>query len=153
MILISACLLGVPCKYDGGHNFNRALCQALAGKTIFPVCPERLGGLSIPRPTCEITSGDGAEVLRRRARVTDVSGLDRTEAFVTGARRTFILARAYRIQTAVLKQNSPSCGKDAIYDGSFQRRLRTGNGVTAQLLLERGLYVYNEAEYVIKEST
>jgi uncharacterized protein YbbK (DUF523 family) len=146
--MVSACLLGVPCRYDGHQIFYEDLQARLIGEAILFFCPEQMGGLNTPRPPCEIVGGDGAGVLAGTARVQTEDGLDCSAAFIHGARRTAALARQYGVNTVILKQRSPSCGKGLIYDGSFTRRLRLGNGVTAALLLQQGLTVLNEKEYL-----
>jgi uncharacterized protein YbbK (DUF523 family) len=140
-LLISACLLGVPCAYDGrGHTVDDLLTLAAQGKVI-PICPEVLGGLPIPRPTAEIIDGDGGDVLDGRARVVTVTGQDVTTAFVRGAQSAAEIARRYGIITAILKPRSPSCGSTHIYDGTHRGVLRPGTGVTTALLRRIGVEV------------
>ena len=110
------------------------------------VCPEVDGGLGTPRPAAEITGGDGADVLAGRARVVTRDGRDVTEAYVAGARRALEAARAAGAETAILKARSPSCGKGAVYDGSFSRALQSGDGVTAALLAKSGIRVVTDEE-------
>jgi len=115
----------------------------LRGKAL-PVCPEKLGGLPMPRPPAEIQGGDGRDVLEGRARVVNREGMDVTPAFTAGARATLELARRHGIRIAILKERSPSCGSTAIYDGSFSGQTRSGQGVTAALLRSHGVKVFNE---------
>lgn len=144
MILVSACLLGVNCKYSGGNNL---LDKALdLGCHIVPVCPEQLGGLATPRPPAEIVGGDGHDILAGRAKVLTLSGENVTKHFIDGAEMTALLAEITGAQTAVLKANSPSCGVNHIYDGTFSHCKRSGDGVTAALLKQRGLKVITEEE-------
>ena len=135
-LLISACLLGVNCKYSGGNN----LCpgaEALAGRYhLIPVCPEQLGGLPTPRPSAEI----------REDRVVNNRGEDVTEAFCRGAAEALALAEQFGCKRAVLKARSPSCGAGEIYDGTFSGTVASGDGMTARLLRERGLRLYTEEE-------
>lgn len=135
-ILVSACLLGVCCKYSGGHNACPAV-QALARThDLIPVCPEQLGGLPTPRAPSE----------RQGEQVTDRDGRDVTACFLRGAEQTVLLAEQLQVQCAVLKSRSPSCGVGRIYDGSFTGQLVPGSGVTAQRLAETGLPVFTEEE-------
>ncbi|MGQ9779516.1 MAG: DUF523 domain-containing protein [Bacillota bacterium] len=145
-ILVSACLLGHACRYDGGHCRHEGVLRLLAGREIVPVCPEALGGLAIPRPPAEIVGGDGQDVLAGRARVVDQTGKDVTEAFRRGAEAVLACAVSCGAKAAVLKERSPSCGVRCIYDGSFARRLRPGLGVTTALLTAYGMMVASEEE-------
>lgn len=141
MIIVSACLCGVNCKYSGGNNLNEEVLRLLAGGEAIPVCPEQLGGLPTPRPTMEISGGTGADVLDGEARVTSSSGTDATECFVKGAQEVLKIAEVAGAGEAILKSNSPSCGSGRIYDGTFSGRLIDGNGVTAELLIRNGIKV------------
>ena len=141
MIAVSKCLAGYPCRYDGGaKTIEEFVSMEKSGHAIC-VCPECLGGLPVPRPPCEIVGGDGADVLAGRARVMDVNGRDCSEAFIRGAQETLRILKERHIESAVLKARSPSCGMGEIYDGSFSGRTKTGNGVTAALLLENKIKV------------
>ena len=135
-ILVSACLLGIPCRYDGtGFADERVL--ALAKKYhLIPVCPEQLGGLPTPRPPVE----------RHDTRVLSRDERDFTAAFARGAEETLRLARLFSCRIAVLKANSPSCGSGQIYDGCFRGRLIPGDGMTAALLKNEGLTVLSEKD-------
>ena len=135
--LISACLLGVRCRYDGAKISSSFIPEA---DTIYiPVCPEQLGGMATPRPPCHISQGSGEDVLANRATVVEVeSGIDRTENFLRGARETLQIAQQARVTRAILKQRSPSCGYGEIYHGS---EVVPGNGVTATLLAAEGIDV------------
>ena len=137
-ILVSACLLGTLCRYDGASRPCGELArQEVLGHRLIPVCPEVMGGLPTPRPPAE---------LQRDGRVVDRAGKDVTEAYRLGAEEVLELARAHRCTLAVLKERSPSCGRGQIYDGSFTGRLTEGSGVTARLLEEHGVQVYGESE-------
>lgn len=144
MILISACLCGVNCKYTGGNNINERACQLLKEGKALPVCPEQLGGLSTPRPAREIKNGTGADVLEGKALVIDPSGDDATQAFIKGAYETLKISKACGATVAVLKERSPSCGKNYIYDGSFCGNKLEGSGVTAELLARNGIKIFTE---------
>lgn len=135
-VLVSACLLGVHCRYDGCARSNERL-MALAGScTLIPVCPEQLGGLPTPRPPAE----------RKEDRIVTRSGEDVTDSFALGARETLRLAQLFGCRAAILKANSPSCGCGRIYDGSFTGTLVSGEGMTAALLKENGIAVATEAD-------
>ncbi len=103
-----------------------------------PVCPEVMGGLTTPRENSEIESGDGYSVLSGKARVRSDSGIDLTAQYLRGADAVLATARYYKIRKAVLKSKSPACGIGEIYDGTFRKRLKPGNGVLAALLLQNG---------------
>ncbi|MBQ8647642.1 MAG: DUF523 domain-containing protein [Oscillospiraceae bacterium] len=136
-LLVSACLLGVNCKYSGGSNPCPAvIAAAQAGRhTLIPVCPESIGGLPTPRDPSERV---GERVLSR-------TGADVTEQYCRGAQAALQLAQLYGCTGAILKEKSPSCGSGLIYDGSFTGRLVPGDGVTAELLKAHGLTVVGES--------
>ena len=135
-ILVSACLLGVACKYSGGDNVCPALLNAVqhSGHTFIPICPEVYGGLPTPRPPAERT-GDC---------VLTETGTDVTAQYQRGAEAALQLARLTGCEAAILKANSPSCGSGTIYDGTFRHRRISGDGLTAALLKANGVQVYNE---------
>ena len=137
-LLISACLLGASCKYNGGNNaMPPALLAALEARyRLVPVCPERDGGLPTPRLPSE----------RKENRVLNRAGEDVTEAFRRGAQLALETARREGCRLALLKERSPSCGSGKIYDGSFSGTLITGDGVAAALLKEHGLAVFGESQ-------
>ena len=136
-ILISACLLGLPCRYDGtGKGWEGVAALAAAGHHLVPVCPEQLGGLPTPRPPAE----------RQGNRVITREGEDVTEAFVRGTAEVLRLADLYRCKAALLKERSPSCGCGQIYDGTFTKTLVEGDGMAAQLLKKKGLTIYGESQ-------
>lgn len=142
--MISACLLGVNCRYDGGSKPVPGLRQRLASFQLAPFCPETLGGLSIPRPPAEISGADGAAVWEGKARVVNRDGLDRTDQFRQGAAATLDLARQLKPVLIICKANSPSCGAAGIYDGTFSGTLRQGDGVTVALLRGEGIPMMTE---------
>lgn len=144
MIMISACLCGINCKYDGSNNANTFFMDLLSRNLVLPVCPEQLGGLPTPRPPCEILGGDGAAVLAGTARVLAQDGRDFSAEFVRAAHETLHIAQLAGLETAVLKSNSPSCGVCRIYDGSFTHAVVSGDGVTTALLRQHGIAVYHE---------
>lgn len=148
MILISACLCGLNCKYDGGNNEHPLFAEMLDRGEVITVCPEVLGGLPIPRKAAEIINGTGYDVLEGKAQVVNRDGEDVTSSFLLGAKRTLELAREFDVSIVILKSKSPSCGVGQIYDGTFTRKLRDGCGVTAALLKENGFSVVSDVEYL-----
>lgn len=142
MYIVSACLLGEPCRYDGNDNLTDWVKELTEDHTVCMVCHETLGKLSVPRPKSEIK--DGA--------VINEEGEDVTKAFEDGARIAYIRAVAAamsigeEIEGAILKSNSPSCGKDKVYDGTFTGTLVDGEGIFAKTLREHGIKIYTEKE-------
>lgn len=145
-ILVSACLLGRPVRYDGtGRRSDDALFARWRDEgRLVPICPEVNGGLPVPRPAAEISGGFGADVLDGRARVLTRDGTDVTRHFVTGAWQALEQARAHRVRIAILKEGSPSCGSLRIFDGTFAGRKVPGEGVTTALLERHGIAVFAE---------
>ena len=146
MILVSACLAGINCKYNGRNNYIEVFEKMVAKGEAIPVCPEQLGGCPTPRPAVEIQGGTGADVLDGRCTAIRKNGEDVTDKLIKGAEETLKIAQTAGVDRAVLKARSPSCGCGAIYDGSFTGKLRKGNGVTAELLLRNGIRVTTEEE-------
>jgi len=147
MILVSACLLGIDCKYNGSNSLSKAVLEFLKDKGSFVVCcPELLGGLSIPRGPYEIIGGTGKEVIEGKARVESDRGEDVTEEFLKGARRTLEFVEQNDIELAILKSGSPSCGVDRVYDGTFSGTLIKGDGVAAALLRSKGVRLISDEE-------
>lgn len=146
MIIVSACLAGVNCKYNGGNSLDKEVERLVAeGKAVL-VCPEQLGGCRTPRSPMEIQEGTGTEVLLGTCKVKTKDGEDATKEFLKGAREVLNIANMTGCKQAVLKARSPSCGCGEIYDGTFAGILRKGNGVTAELLLQNGIEVMTELE-------
>ena len=135
-ILVSACLLGVDCKYSGGNNLNEKVLDYIKDYEVIPVCPEIMGGLSTPRPPSE-RIGD---------KVLNNQGIDVTNEYTKGANETLKLAKLFNVKKALLKAKSPSCGKGKIYDGTFNGVLIEGNGVTVELLKKNGIEVITEQD-------
>ena len=136
MILVSACLLGCACRYDGKSKPHPLAVELARRGLAVPVCPEQLGGLPTPREPSE----------RRADAVVTKSGADVTAQFRRGAEQALHLARLYGCKAAVLKERSPSCGSGEVYDGTFSGRLTPGDGVTAALLKANGIAVYGESD-------
>lgn len=145
-VLVSACLAGRACRFDGSANPDDSVGRLVSEGRAVLVCPEVDGGLGTPRPPAEIVGGDGADVLAGRARVVTADGVDVTDAYVAGARRALKAAEEAGARRAILKARSPSCGKGAIYDGSFSRSVTAGDGVTAALLAAHGIEVLRDDE-------
>jgi len=138
-LLISQCLLGVACRYDGKSVVVKEvadLVEKIGKDNCIPICPEVEGGLSTPRLPCE----------RRGGKVLNKEGEDCTAFFEKGAVLALEKARAHDCRIALLKSKSPSCGSGIIYDGSFSSALTTGNGVTATLLQKNGITVFDETQ-------
>ncbi|WP_142412995.1 DUF523 domain-containing protein [Hathewaya massiliensis] len=144
MILVSACLYGVNCKYNGENNYLKELKEILKEEEVVLVCPEEIGGMSTPREPSEIVRGTGEDVLKGRAKVISKSGKDCSENFLKGAHKTLEIAKNNNCKLAILKAKSPSCGYGEIYDGNFNGNKILGNGVTAELLIKNGIKVFTE---------
>ena len=137
-IMVSACLLGQKCKYNGGDNYDGRTAASFLGHELVAVCPELAGGLTVPRRPCEIVNGT----------VVNDRGENVDEAFRKGAEICLKIAVEEKIDMAVLQPRSPSCGARQIYDGSFTGRLIAGSGVFAGLLMEHGFKVVDAEEFV-----
>ena len=141
-IVVSGCLLGIPCRYDGKSCPNERVLKLAEKHTLIPVCPEQNGGLSTPRPPAEIIDG----------KVINKAGTDVSEQYLRGAQIALDVAELNQADFVLLKAKSPSCGKGRIYDGSFSGKLIPGNGKAASLFLEKGYSVFNEEEIDLLES-
>jgi uncharacterized protein YbbK (DUF523 family) len=136
MKIVSACLLGVNCRYDGGNSYNRKIVQLVNNEVLIPVCPEQLGGLTTPREAAKIMNGGGSAVLDGKAKVIDERGQDVTKNLVSGAEEVVKLASLFGVNEAIMKSGSPSCGCGGSEDG-----------VTTAILKRRGILVKTEKEY------
>ncbi len=145
--MVSSCLAGIPCRYDGGHKENRALKKMVESQVAIPLCPEMLGGLPAPRNPAEIVGGDGKDVWSGTAKVMDNSGTDVTEIYKEGARKTLEQLRELGVEQVILKEKSPSCGACQIYDGTFSGELKEGVGVTAAYLQLNGMQVVSDEQF------
>ena len=134
MILVSACLAGINCSWDGQNRLNKKMKDLVDKKRAIAICPELLGGRTVPRLKTEIKGGTGEDVLNGKAKVIDENGKDVTSEFIRGAYMSLDIVRKYNIREAVLKSKSPSCGVGKIYDGSFKGILSDGDGVAVALL-------------------
>ncbi len=140
-VVISACLLGVRCRYDGGHSRNETAMNQKKTYQLIPVCPEESGGLLTPRLPAEIVGGDGDAVLDGTAKVMTANGTDVTAAYLKGAHHALQVAQSHGATHVILKARSPSCGCGDIYDGTFSGTLISGDGVTTALLKRHGIAV------------
>lgn len=139
-ILVSACLLGIDCKYSGGNNLNEKVLSYIADKEVIPICPEILGGLSTPRPPSEII---GEKVMNNENK-------DVTREYRKGAEEALKIAKLFNVKKALLKAKSPSCGCGKIYDGTFSSTLIDGDGITTRLFKENGIEVITEIDLDMK---
>jgi len=133
-VLVSQCLLGIDCRYDGGNNYREEMARLMEMCEVIPVCPEILGGMTTPRAPSE----------RLEGRVVSRDGADVTAAFDRGAMQALRLAKMYGAGYAVLKQSSPSCGSATIYDGTFTGKKIPGKGVTAEAFEKEGIRIFDE---------
>jgi len=138
VILISACLVGVNCKYTGDNNLNEKILSLFKEGEAIIVCPEQLGGLTTPRMAAEKTES---------GKVFTSDGKDVTEKFLKGAEETLKVAKMLNINKAILKKNSPSCGYGEVYNGMFEGIKIRGNGVTSELLSKNGMVILNEDNF------
>jgi uncharacterized protein YbbK (DUF523 family) len=138
MKLVSACLAGYQCRYDGEDNTCRQVVDLVREGLAIPVCPEQLGGLKTPRNPSEIVNDREEDI-----KVMTKDGRDVTQNFLQGAFKTLRIAKLYNIHEAILKAKSPSCGCGQIYDGTFTGKLIEGDGVTTRILKKNGIKVQN----------
>ncbi|MFP4660945.1 MAG: DUF523 domain-containing protein [Halanaerobiales bacterium] len=141
MYIVSACLAGINCRYNGGNTENKTIKKLVQEGKAIPVCPEVLGGLDIPREPCEIINDKNGD-----RRVINSEGNDVTEEFTRGAEKTLEIARIINASIAILQSRSPSCGYKSIYDGTFDGNLIKGNGITADLLEKNTITIYTEED-------
>jgi uncharacterized protein YbbK (DUF523 family) len=141
MKLVSACLLGINCNFEGKNKLQPQLLEEFKKGELYPICPEVLGGLSIPRIPAEIQGGDGLDVIEGKAYVVNMQGIDVTDEFMKGAYEVLRIAEVIDAKEALLVERSPSCGCGEIFDGSFTGKLKSGDGVTAALLKKKGIKV------------
>ncbi len=139
MELVSACLVGKNCRYDGKNCYCKAVAEYVENnrEQVILICPEELGGLSTPRIACEIKNN----------RVVSKDGVDTTKAFKAGANQVLSIVKEYDITRAIMKSKSPSCGYQQIYDWTFSGKLIKGNGLTTQLLIDNQIPVMSEIDF------
>lgn len=136
MKIVSACLLGINCRYDDKSKPNEKVLLLSKEETLIPICPEQLGGLPTPREIHEI----------KNSRAISKSGIDNTNYFLKGAQEALKIAKLFNCKEAILKSKSPSCGYGLIYDGTFSGKLIKGDGVTTSLLKQNGIKVISDEE-------
>lgn len=142
MFLVSACLAGINCRYDGNNNRIEEIEKLVKDGKAIAICPELIAGLNIPRDSCEIViTEDGAK------KVISKDNEDFTEAYKDGAKKTLDILKIIGINTAILKAKSPSCGYGQVYNGKFGKTLIKGNGITTELLLDNGFRVFTEENF------
>lgn len=142
-VLVSACLLGLNTRYNAKIKQCTDVVNFLEHNNMLPIpcCPEQLGGLATPRPSCSFRNGDGDAVLNRRAKLLNTEGEDKTENFILGAKQSLEVAKIAQCTLALLKEKSPSCGVHSVYQ---EQQLITGKGVTTALLQQNGILVLSE---------
>ena len=142
MILVSACLAGLNCKYNGKNNYNEKIFNLIKEGKAIPICPEQLGGLTTPRKPSEIKYIDGKRY------VFNIDGIDVTKEYEKGAKEVLELCKKLNINKVILKDRSPACGKEKIYDGTFTGTLVDGNGILTDLLIKNNIEVISLEEYI-----
>ena len=141
MYVVSGCLAGVNCRFDGKNCYNKKVAELAHNGKAIPLCPEVLGELSIPRNRCELVpSGDGTK------KIISEKGDDCTEEYKLGAKKTVEIAKLVGAAKAIMKEDSPSCGLRRIYDGSFSKTKIAGTGLTTELLMKNGIEVITEED-------
>lgn len=142
MILVSACLAGINCKYNGGNNYNEKIFKLIKSGKAIPMCPEQLGGLTTPRDPSEI------KVVNGEKRVITNKNKDVTDNFKKGANEVLRMIKKLDIDMVILQPRSPSCGLNQIYDGNFNGTLINGNGVLTELLIENNIKVISLDDFL-----
>lgn len=141
VILVSACLLGIKCRYDGNSQRHPEVERLISAYHLLPICPEQLGGLPTPRPPAMFIFGDGHETLQGEDNLVDKFGKNVSAFFRRGAYETLKICKLFGIKRAILKEKSPSCGQNYIY---VKEKLTKGQGVTSLLLIQNGISVITE---------
>lgn len=136
--IVSSCLCGVKSRYDGKVFISEKVKELVDSGKALMVCPEIMGGLEVPRLPCEIIDN----------KIINSEGEDKTRNFKEGADKVLSLAKKYNIKKAILKEKSPSCGSNYIYDGTFNKNLIEGEGITAKLLRQNGIIVISSEEFI-----
>lgn len=142
MFLVSACLAGINCKYNGGNNYNEKIFKMVEEGRAIPVCAEQLGGLETPRAPSEIKEIDG------KVCVVNTNNVDVTDKFEKGANEILRLAKKLKVTKVILKSKSPSCGMGKIYSGNFDNKLVVGNGILADLLIKNNIEVISSDDFI-----
>ena len=150
-ILVSACLCGEKCRYNGSSVSNNVV-DTLEQKTIIKICPELLGGLLIPREPCEIVGGTASDVIRGNAKILGLSGKNYTKQYMRGVKEVINITKKNNVKMAVLKQKSPSCGYGKVYNGEFSGKIIEGNGILAEELLKMGIDSFVQTRLAMSRS-
>ncbi len=137
--IISACLIGINCRYNGKNSFSEYINIYRKNYNLIPICPEQLGGLPTPREPAQIIQGDGFDVLAGKTKVLTISGRDITDNFIKGAEEVLKVCKLCYIKYAFLKEKSPSCGVNKIYNSG---KLVRGSGITTSLLIKNNIEVF-----------
>ena len=152
VIAISACLMGTHCRYNGSSALNNELFELVKDRDVLLFCPEIMANLPTPRSPVEIAGGNGYDVINGQAMVVNKEGINMTGEFLNGAQRAMDLFMQNKVSAVVLKEKSPSCGVNEIYDGRFLGTLVKGCGVLTALLLQNGLKIFsNEDLHSLKQ--
>ncbi len=147
MILVSACLTGTKCRYNGQDRANNIIVELKNKGKVLELCPEVIAGFQIPRVPCEILGGTGEDVLSGQAIVVNNLGEDITDKIVNGCKQALEKAKANNIKLAVMKSKSVCCGVGQIYDGTFSNRLIPGEGILTVLLKQQGIKVLSSEQF------
>ncbi|MGM0213237.1 DUF523 domain-containing protein [Enterococcus sp. AZ109] len=147
MLGVSSCLAGICCRYDGDHNQIDSLRQLVNEEKALTICPEVLGGLPTPRTPAEIIGGDGFDVWDDVARVVDKTGRDVTDMYKAGAIKAYNEFARLDVTQVILKERSPSCGSQLIYDGTFSGIRKKGVGVATAYFIKQGIQVFSEENW------
>ncbi len=148
MIVVSACIAGVACRYDGTSKLNENILKLVAQRKAIPLCPEMLGGRKVPREPVEIINGDGEDVLDGKACVKDKNGNDVTQEILEGVKEFLLTIERLNVKMVILKTKSPTCGYGKIFNGTFKNELKQGNGVLAAALKRKGIKIYTEENFM-----
>ena len=148
MIAVSSCLVGIECRYNGSHSLVEKIKGLVEQNRAVLICPELLGGFSTPREPAEIVGGTGGDVLDGTAKVVEKSGNDVTKLYIKGAYKALDIIQEINVKYVVLKENSPSCGSNIIYNGEFANTKIAGEGVTAALFNRAGIRVISEEQFL-----
>ena len=146
MKIVSACLVGINCTYNNKDRTNNKLLKMFKKGELIPVCPEKLGGQSTPRPNAEISGGTGSDVLDGKAKVIEEDSSDVTDHFIRGANEVLKIVKKTKAKEVIFKERSPSCGLRKIYNGKFSNQLIKGSGVTTALLKRFGIAIISDEE-------
>ncbi|PAB60353.1 DUF523 domain-containing protein [Anaeromicrobium sediminis] len=139
MYLVSSCLAGVNCRYNGSNSENKVIKEWVKEGKAIAICPELIAGLPTPRPCCEIVINKSGN-----KKIAAKEGQDFTKEFIEGAEKALEIAKIIGIKKAILQSKSPTCGYGIIYDGTFSGKLKEGNGLAAELFIKNGIEVYTE---------